>query len=349
MSEATGSTAIQRLDFLDAVRGVAILLVVGVHAQGYALPLDPGSRAVVSALVNQVCVPLFFLVDGWIQAHRAMAGRLPSYGAQLRSSAWRLLLPWLIFTVAYGLARYLFERVGVLDSQIVYGAGAADVLLAAWGSVYTPQLYFLVSLFLIRLLNPLHEWLATRLGFGSLLAIALVGSVGYRLASPWTMAWLDIEGGQEPLLHALYNYQFYLLGLALRQLPETFARWRWIAGLLATYAVAATAFYALDVDSIGYYIKYPYLIATFLLATTGVFSQPWLLSLGRNTMPIFLLHVPIVMKLAGMLCAPLTSAPMVSLVLVWGSTMALTLALLWVIRKVPGHGLLFGESPPRGQ
>lgn len=347
MTRALGGGAAPRLDFLDGVRGVAILLVVGVHAQGYALPLDPGTRAVVSALVNQICVPLFFLVDGWIQAHRAIANRLPSYSDQVRSSAWRLLLPWLIFTIAYGAARYLFERVGVLDSQIVYGAGAAEVLLAAWGSVYTPQLYFLVSLFLIRLLNPLHDWLAVRFGFGPLLAIALATSVGYRLVSPWTLAWLDIEGGQEPLLHALYNYQFYLLGLALRRLPEGFAPWPWIAGFLGAYTVAATAFYAMDVDSIGYYIKYPFLIATFLLATTGAFDQRWLLRIGRDTMPIFLLHVPIVMKIAALICAPLTTVPVVSLILVWSCTMVLTLALLWVLRQVPGHGWLFGESQPR--
>ncbi|MEM1230331.1 MAG: acyltransferase [Pseudomonadota bacterium] len=337
------SAPVARLDALDAIRGVAILLVVGVHAQGYAQPMDATTATIMALIVNQICVPVFFLVDGWIEGHRTLKGRTGPYGEAVRSSARRLLLPWLLFTVAYGVARYLFERLGVLDSQIVYSASALEVLIAAWGSVYTPQLYFLVSLFLIRLLNPLHQSLVRRFGFVPLALLALAAALIYRWTSPVTVALLDIEGGQEPLLHAFYNYQFYLAGLALRHWPPSWSARRCATVLLIAYLGLCAAYLTLDLSGYGYYLKYPYLIGAFLFAMTGALNWAPLLALGRDTMPIYLLHVPIVMKLAAILCAAVPVPALLSVLLVWSVTLALTLALIRLIRLLPYHGILFGE------
>ncbi|MEM1230332.1 MAG: acyltransferase [Pseudomonadota bacterium] len=337
--------ATERLDYLDALRGFAILCVVAIHAKGYALPMAPGTAAIVDLIVHQAAVPLFFLVDGWLGAASARSGKRPSYGTTVRNSARRLLLPWLLFTVGYGLARYLFERFGVLDSQIIYGAAPGEVLLAAWGSVYSPQLYFLVSLFLIRLLTPLHRWLAINVNFAQLLALSVAYALFYRAISPWTLALLDIENGQEPLLHALYNYQYFLLGLALQRLPANTARWRWAIGLLALYLAACVYFWSDGLEAYPNYIKYPYLVASFLFASTGAFNHRALNWLGRNTMPLFLLHLPIVLKVAEIAAAPLTRTPLVSFLLAWGLSIALSLLVLWVLRRLPWHEYLFGETP----
>jgi fucose 4-O-acetylase-like acetyltransferase len=334
----------QRLDYLDAVRAFAILCVVAIHAKGYALPMDPATASIVDLIVHQAAVPLFFLVDGWLMAHSALAGKQTSYPEMLRSSARRLLLPWLLFTVAYGLARYLFERFGVLDSNIIFGATAPDVVIAAWGSVYSPQLYFLVSLFLIRLLTPLHRTLTLRCGFLALLGIAAGYALFYRAISPWTLALLDMENGQEPLLHALYNYQYYLLGMALRKLPESVSPWPWALGLLALYGGACVFFWTGGAEPYPNYIKFPYLVGSLLLASTGILNSAPVLWLGRNTMPLFLLHLPILLKVSELAAAPLTDTPFVSFLLAWLFSIALSLLVLWILRKLPYHELLFGET-----
>lgn len=340
---ATREPAI-RLDYLDAVRAFAILCVVAIHAKGYALPMAPATATIIDLIVHQAAVPLFFLVDGWLMAHSAMAGKQTGYLDMLRSSARRLLLPWLLFTVGYGVARYLFERFGVLDSNIIFGASALEVLTAAWGSVYSPQLYFLVSLFLIRLLTPLHRSLTNRYGFLALLAIAIGYAVFYRAISPWTLALLDMENGQEPLLHALYNYQYYLLGMALRKLPDSVSPWPWSLGLLALYVGACVFFWTGGAEPYPNYIKFPYLVGSLLLASTGVMNYAPVLWLGRNTMPLFLLHLPILLKVSEIAATPLTDTPFVSFALAWLFSILLSLLVLWVLRKIPYHELLFGET-----
>lgn len=66
-----------------------------------------------------------------------------------------MLVPWAIFTFAYTIARYLFELNGFLNEKLIVGHSLQHVILSAYGSVYASQMYFLFSLFLLRLCSPI--------------------------------------------------------------------------------------------------------------------------------------------------------------------------------------------------
>ena len=56
-----------RIPYLDAIRTVAVFMVVAIHTMGY-VPIEGAQHAIISFLVHTVAVPVFFLVDGIIFA-----------------------------------------------------------------------------------------------------------------------------------------------------------------------------------------------------------------------------------------------------------------------------------------
>ena len=55
----------ERLDFLDSLRAVAVLLVVGIHSIAY-MPLADPVEYWVGFITRTVAVPAFFLCDGFL-------------------------------------------------------------------------------------------------------------------------------------------------------------------------------------------------------------------------------------------------------------------------------------------
>lgn len=50
----------ERLAFLDSLRAIAIIMVVGVHTLGYCVKLPQNLQEIVSFIVHTVGVPVFF-------------------------------------------------------------------------------------------------------------------------------------------------------------------------------------------------------------------------------------------------------------------------------------------------
>ena len=53
----------ERILFLDSIRGIAIIMVVGVHSLGYCLQLPSDQKEAISFIVHTISVPVFFLVN----------------------------------------------------------------------------------------------------------------------------------------------------------------------------------------------------------------------------------------------------------------------------------------------
>ncbi len=342
MNKASGSG---RLCYLDSMRAVAMMMVVGIHSVDYCLPLPPGQALVIAYLVHKIAVPVFFMVDGFL-----FAARSPRLGAQwypgfVRSSFVRLVIPWLIFTLLYLLARLVFESAGVLNDRLVLGLGW-DVARNAYGSVIAPQLYFLLSLFLIRTAAPLWKWLVDRDSVYPLMAATLLCFAAHALLVPSITPLLRIEGGQEPVLHALWGLKFYFTGLLMQRVTQRGDIDKWLIPLVVLTAggIFVQEHYMVDLSK---WTQLGYLLAFFTLFHRFGFCVRGLDYIGRNTMGIYLVHTPVVLKAVSILLAGMTTVPLVSYLLLWSVVMAVSLVIVEVINKIRYGPLLFGVMPVR--
>ena len=134
-----------RILFLDSMRAIGIVMVVGLHSLSYCLPLPIPQQNIISFLVGTIPVPIFFLVDGYLFALHIASPKEYNHLKHIKKSIIRLLVPWMIFTLLYLIARYYFELKGYLPENLIVGHSIKEIIISAYGSVYFAQMYFLIS------------------------------------------------------------------------------------------------------------------------------------------------------------------------------------------------------------
>lgn len=187
-----------RFDYLDSLRSVTILFVVGVHALGY-INLEQNTTTILSLLFGTIAVPAFFLCDGFLLSEKYSSASF-SYFSFLQNSAKRLLLPWFLFSVLYVVSRGIFEAADLLQTKFVIGNSLLQILKAVYGSIIAPQMYFLLSLFLIRIVSFISVELI-KIPASILFLLFIFYTVGFRLMETKIASFLSI--GMDPILHAL--------------------------------------------------------------------------------------------------------------------------------------------------
>lgn len=331
-----------RLAFLDNLRAVAIIMVVGVHTLGYCVELPQGLRQIVSFIVHTVSVPVFFLVDGFLLARSTVQLKNFDYVTYIRKSFFRLLGPWAFFTLAYTLARYAFEVTGFLKENLILGHSWVEVITSAYGSVYAPQLYFLVSLFLIRLCSPVFKKVLMIKNPLIQLGALLSYYIAYQLTISYISQHLEIKGGQEPVLHALWGTQYYLAGVVAFVASQSLDLRKLLLPTVACFL------FGLLLENVSPFygsraiVQYSYLLSMFLLFWTFRHEVPLLKTVGKNTMGIYLIHAPIVIRGGSLILNRFVVDPMLSFLSVLFTTFALSLLIVVAIDKVPYGRLLFG-------
>jgi len=332
----------ERLVFLDSLRAVAIIMVVGVHTLNYCVELPHDLKQIISFIVHTISVPVFFLVDGYLFARSVLHLKQYDYVKYVRSSLFRLLIPWVIFTLIYTFARYAFELAGFLEDKSILGHPLHEVIVSAYGSVYAQHLYFLCSLFLIRLCAPIfNKALSIENYFALPLLLCLYYAV-YRSIIPSVSTYLKIEGGQEPLLHALWGIQFYLLGIAIFKISEIVDLRKLFMPFLLLFILALLAEKNLRIDGLNHLVQYLYLISTFLFFTFFQRGIRFFDVIGKNTMGIYLIHTPIVLKFVSLIVNKFVFDPMLSFISILIGTFVLSILIVMVIISVPNGYLLFG-------
>jgi surface polysaccharide O-acyltransferase-like enzyme len=330
-----------RLSYLDALRGFAILFVVGGHAAGYTFTDGDdgfGSFRKIWLSVSGAAVPIFFVVDGLLTARSQDRLAPPKLSDVVRKSVRRLLIPWAIFTIIYVAMRAVFEVRGLFKTQLVVGQPLEVVLANIFHSQIAMQLYFLPALFLIRVLavplarlarQPIAVFLALWIGYFALIRVA-----GVRL-------------GGDPISNAVIGFQYFLFGMMVYRIERSESR-RW-ANLLGLLAVVAIAQDYVDLRGISnpysYDIaKYGVIIAAYLIAkwTSGDWSP--LAWIGRRTMQIYLLHAPVLMKVVLIVAVKLTASKPATFALVWTLTIVIPLLIAIVLERFPRSKWLFGEA-----
>jgi hypothetical protein len=308
-------------------------MVVATHALAYT---HVESSEIIRFWVQTVAVPPFFLVDGYLFLGALRKQPEFLYGDYLFKSARRLLIPWVVFTVLYGLLRAFFEYKGLLETRVILGRGTSDILHAAYYSEISAQMYFLLSLFVIRALSFITRGLAT--------------SRPMWIVAIWaacTIAWANMTGlfgdenGLDPIFHAFWGLQFYLLGMVLHVYREVLDKYAWAC------SAAAISFLLLWRSTPGaspLVGQYLYIGSVYFIIIAGYAHAMFFAVLGKFTMGIFLFHAPIVVKGASLIVPALVQGTdLLQYVLIVLLTVSISLLVTKLITVVPYGTLLLGE------
>ncbi len=330
-------TAPGRLDYVDSVRAVAILMVVAIHALGY-VDIARAPRAVISFATSTIAVPVFFLCDGFLAAQR-FGSRELDYRQHLVGSARRLLLPWALFSLFYAAARFASESLGVVPQVLVAGQSPGTVIANVYASVIAPQMYFLLSLFLIRLATPVIMKLAASPRLCA--AILVLYAFAYLLVEPALAGFFSY--GLDPVLHGFWGLQFYLLGTLLAAATNQIEAWGGFIGPVFVASSFAARFLAPSSPLTDTLVQYGYLVGAFAFFA-GLGKRQWILpSIGQETMGIYLLHAPVVLKLLDVAVDRLPVSPAAQFALVTAGAFSISLAVSKVLSRIPHGRMLFGE------
>lgn len=311
-------------------------MVVATHSLGYVEPAgDP--RAVISFTVRTIAVPVFFMCDGFLLAHQLAFQKVDFCRTVLRSAE-RLLLPWLVFSSLYTAARFVFELLAIVPPVLVAGQSFWTVIANVYASVIAPQMYFLLSLFIIRLLTPLAGKLPRSPAITAAVFVIYAGA--YRMSEP-ALAGL-FSYGLDPILHALWGLQFYLLGILVNNLKRWFVWGVFFGPILVTSAFAARFHIPRSLVSDAL-VQYGYLLGSFALFA-GLGKRSWFLpSIGRETMGIYLIHAPVLLKFLAVATGPLPLSPPAKLGLITCAVFLISLIISKGLRHLPHGPVLLGE------
>jgi surface polysaccharide O-acyltransferase-like enzyme len=334
------------MDYLDSLRAIAIVMVVSIHAKAYC-SLEGATLDVVSFVVQPVAVPIFFLCDGLLFSFKASRQASFHYGDYVFRSAQRLLLPWLLFTVAYTVARGLFEWRGILTEHVVLGRPALEVGGAMYGSGIAPQMYFLVSLFLIRCLSPLVRMLAAKPS-AMCLSIFVGYTIAFRLIEPSLKALFAYP--LDPIVHAFWGLQYYLLGIVLARHHDWLGRRAPLLGTIAITVLVALLVADARSSIVNAFVTYSYLLALYF----GIMVLPHYgglsVSVGRQSMGIYLLHTPILLKGVAMVLGSLMADGLAHYIAAVVVVTTISFGVSLLIERTPSLRFAFGvferPTPP---
>jgi hypothetical protein len=300
-----------RNNAIDCHKAAAILMVVGIHTLGYCPGLSQSVRTLLHSSIFGVAVTSFFFIDGFLFAERSLSNFSLTYKVYLIKSINRLLKPWLIFSLLYLIARWLFEISFPEGERFVVGASPFQILRNVFISAFAPQTYFLISLFIIRMISfPLLRLINNR-GSAMFLIGASAGILLSYILSGQISPLLSFPNSQEPITHGIWGIQFFLAGAII---SHFFSRLRkFTVGLvLFSLLVAIIAFLTGKTGVVVYLFRYGYILFLFFgfhlissyVTAFGIF--------GRNSMGMYLIHTPVLLKIISLVVLKFSSNGFIS-------------------------------------
>ncbi len=328
------------MSFLDGLKASGIVMVVAVHALSL-VELDTHSHMVMQFLVGAVAVPLFFVADGFLFAHKWT--RHPQFGfaTYLWKNAVRLLLPWAAFSGLYAVIRICLEFKGLTRDTILLGNDLQGIVKVLYLSGLSHHLYFLLSLFVIRLVifgfsgmlqRSRWVWLA--------LCVAYIGLYASGDVKRWFFA------GADPLLLACWGLQFFLLGIVFNKWDSMLKpRALWVGGI----CLGVTACLWGNVPkSLSFLTQLFYLVGNYAMVLAVSERTKWKFSMGNNTMGVYLLHAPYVLWAVAAVVTRMCPPDQVSTMLL---ITAMTVLLSWLLTRLMGMNaigrLMIGKDTSR--
>lgn len=266
-----------RTSWIDAARGIGIILVVVAHVERGLIEagLMPAAPAYLIAddAIYSFHMPVFFFIAGLFVAHGLKAGAAPFLGDKLKTIIWPYFL-WSFLHVA---------TVVVVGRDVNAPLDWHDLAAILWRPI--AQYWFLYALFLCHLAIVLL-WPRRTL----LIIAALLGAIVS-----------TIFGISNIILHALQEIPFVIAGLLLgpwllahvsriRAFAPVLMVSAWMlfaaAFVVKSYCITNSHFLAIT----GYVAACAGIVGTLMAAMLVADRSPWLCRIGQASMAIFVAH-----------------------------------------------------------
>ena len=331
-----GDSSRERIGYIDALKGFAILCVVLGHvADGY---LDgnsfPESSYMIYCIYNVIYafhMPLFMMISGFVYytAYFNDSG-LPDQ-KRIRRQALNLVAVYFIFSIPFGLFK------AALGGLVNKGVTVTDVLLV-WAKPITPYwyLYALIGLYLIFSIKKIHLT-DERICLAATLFVALVSPL--------------INFKYFELRNIAYYCTFFYIGMLYRKNKSLSCKWMIaaiFAGSVALLALFWNKAYKLEI-SIGYLPVIKLFVAIgvilsvwFVFENVSFLSNNSLLQLcGRYSLEIYVIHC--VFTAGFRVIFPKIGITNVYISIILNLIISTTIPILFsmLCKKLKIHGLLF--------
>ncbi|MEY8565658.1 acyltransferase [Corynebacteriaceae bacterium 7-707] len=316
-----------RLTWIDTVKGVAVILVVLYHAVSLAQdkPWSGDQLSMLTSALLTVRMPLFFAMSGFFILRRVDR----PWSWQLRNRIGPFLWLFVLWTVIWLLAFEVlpWHRAGDSGPTTLQDGARlfVDPSVGPW-YIYALAIYTVA----VKLMRPLPVWLQFLVGA----AVSLPVACGVLTVDSWV--WTS-------LLSHFIAFQIGALGhRLLATVADHASLWRllgygvlWGAGTAALFVLGTGLDNLARVPVTALGMAMGITAAVLLDRHAAVLRLAWV---GKNTLPIYLLHVPLLGALYSLdLGLPSTAAVAVGVPLLCTSlAVAGALAIWRITRAVPG-------------
>jgi uncharacterized membrane protein YcfT len=314
--------------WIDAGRGIAVLLVVLYHAARW---FGVAEWEQVNDYVSSVRMPFFFMISGVLAYRVGGMGKAGLAWQALWGRRLRLYLWVFVIWEAIGTACYLIGF-ALRGTPLGFGPMLRDLLLAPVRPQF--ELWFIWALAIFCVV----AWLLRSLDWRWHLLVAAVPSV-IALTDGFDLGNVGWNG-------ALKYYVFFACGMHLRALLLEFARAPWPAraGLVVAWALLATVVEAAGLRSIVgvYFVLCVVGILAGVAMGTFLARSVVLVRIGSSTLPVYLGHTPVIILGSSLVVALAGSAapPGVLGLLLVPAAAAAAVALSWLVHRWTASGPL---------
>ncbi|GGB28887.1 hypothetical protein GCM10011380_18100 [Sphingomonas metalli] len=266
-----------RIEIIDALRGCALLLVVFDHSCGFGLMAVPAPYRAMGAVLTALRMPTLFLLSGFVCASLV---REP-----LRALNRAISLAWLC---AIWLPLALALHLGLIINVEISPASFLPLELAREALHPSTHLWFIWVLCIYTILTPLIRGRDRRRVLVAAGLISFVSCLGL----------IEIHPSQNNILRfSVFYFAGALYADRLRAMLGTPVSTRLLLMAIAAFCVILALHFAAsrstDLRLMGLAVRIAGCVVALNIgrALFAGRDAPWLCWIGRNTLPVYLLHM----------------------------------------------------------